>query len=194
VAETGVDYLGITIGTVPGRTSGKPQLDFEHLAKINDVLKMPLVIHDGTGLNEVQFRQLIASSVTKINYHTTLATAVVEAIRQNVHEKLETDYTGIVQGVQEAIRLEVEHSIQLWGSTGRAQEVLAHCQPCQHVEHLIIYNTDSNLSEHKVSDMMRQGRQVLGAIPGVLKVFTGQAVRVKLLQSRPLNNHTSDSF
>lgn len=177
VAETGVDYLAVAIGTVHGRTPEKPQLDFEHLAKINDVLKMPLVIHGGTGLSELQFRQLIASGVTKINYDTTLATAVVDAICQHVHEKLETGYPGMVQGIQKAIRLEVEHCIQLWGSAGRAQEMLAHCRPWQHVEHLIIYNTDSNLPEQKVADMMRQGRQVLGTIPGVLKVFTGQAVR-----------------
>lgn len=176
VAETGVDYLAVAIGTVQGRTPGKP-FDFEHLAKINDTLKMPLVIHGGTDLSEVQFRQLIASGVTKINYYTTLAATVIDAIRQHVHEQLETGYTGMVQGVQNAIRLEIEHCIQLWGSAGRAQEVLAHCQPWQHVEHLIIYNTDSSLPEQQVSDMMQQGRQVLSAIPGVLKVFTGQAVR-----------------
>jgi fructose-bisphosphate aldolase class II len=176
VAETGVDYLAIAIDT-PDPMLGEPQLDFETLAKINEVLKMPLVIHGGTDLSEGQFRQLIANGVTKINYYTALATTVVNTIRHNVHEQPETGYSGMVQNVQDAIRLEVEHRIQLWGSAGRAKEVLAYCQPWQHIEHLIIYNTNSNLSEPEVLDIMQQGRQVLSTIPGVLKVFTGQAVK-----------------
>ncbi len=177
VAETGVDHLAIAIDTIIPPMLGESKLDFEPLARINEALKMPLVIHGGTDLSEGQFRQLIANGVTKINYYTALATTVVNAIHHHVHEQSETGYTGMMQSVQKALRLEVEQGIELWGSAGRAKEVLAYCRPWQHIEHLIIYNTDSNLSEPEVLDIMRQGRQVLSSIPGVLKVFTGQAVK-----------------
>ncbi|RMD79013.1 MAG: Dabb family protein [Gammaproteobacteria bacterium] len=44
------------------------------------------------------------------------------------------------------------------------------------MEHLIVYNV-SGADEQEVEAMMAEGRRVLGAIPGVRRVFTGRAVR-----------------
>ena len=52
VEQTGVDFLAVSIGTVHGRMRGTPRLDFERLAQINAALKIPLVIHGGTGLSD----------------------------------------------------------------------------------------------------------------------------------------------
>ncbi|MEJ2463788.1 MAG: class II fructose-bisphosphate aldolase, partial [Candidatus Thiodiazotropha sp.] len=59
VEATGVDFLAVSVGTVHGRMQGAPKLDFDRLAQINQTLRMPLVIHGGTGLSDDQFRQLI---------------------------------------------------------------------------------------------------------------------------------------
>ena len=72
VAQTGVDFLAVSVGTVHGRFQGEPQLDLQRLAKINATLGIPLVIHGGTGLSEAQFQGLIANGVAKINYFTAL--------------------------------------------------------------------------------------------------------------------------
>lgn len=58
---------------------------------------------------------------------------------------------------------------------GRAQAVLAQCRPWAPVEHLIVYNVEG-ADEHDVESMMATGRTRLGAIPGVLEVFTGRAL------------------
>jgi len=96
VAETGVDFLavsiGTTIGTVHGRMQGKPKLDFQRLQQINETLAIPLVIHGGTGLSDEQFQQLIANGVTKINYYTALSDAAAKQIRENA----ETNTTAVI--------------------------------------------------------------------------------------------------
>ena len=79
VALTGVDCLAVSIGTVHGHMRGTPELDFERLAAINEALRIPLVIHGGTGLSEVQFRRLIEHGVAKINYYTALSEAAAAA-------------------------------------------------------------------------------------------------------------------
>ncbi len=174
VKQTGVDFLAVSIGTVHGRMRGTPELDFKRLEQINDALGIPLVIHGGTGLQDEQFSQLIANGVAKINYYTALSDAAATTIQNNHHNG--GGYTGLVKGVPEAIANEVERCIRLWGSAGRAAELLNACEPWLPVEHLIIYNV-KGLDEAGVTRMMAEGREALGAIPGVREVVTGYSVK-----------------
>ncbi|PLY14653.1 MAG: fructose-bisphosphate aldolase [Sedimenticola sp.] len=174
VRETGVDFLAVSIGTVHGRMQGAPQLDFERLQQINHSLKIPLVIHGGTGLSDDQFRQLIDRGVAKINYYTALADAAGDCIRSNIQCK--GGYTALLKGASEAIGKEVERCIRLWGSAGRAREVLESSKPWLPVEHLIIYNV-KGIDPQGIEAMMVEGTRVLAAIPGVREVMTGSAIR-----------------
>ena len=141
VAETGVDFLAVSIGTVHGRMQGEPQLDFQRLADIDHALSdVPLVIHGGTGLSEAQFRRLIENGVAKINYYTALADAAGQRLLVNGREHPTAGYTTQVNGVADAIQNEAERCIELWGSADRADELLKECRPWQPVEHLIVYN------------------------------------------------------
>jgi fructose-bisphosphate aldolase class II len=176
VEETGIDCLAVSIGTVHGRMKGEPKLDYDRLQDINEALNIPLVIHGGSGLSEDQFRQLIANGVAKINYFTALNDEAGAAIRKNLKEVDSNAYTHLFQGVQGAIKQEVERCIQLWGSAGRASEVLAQCTPWLPVEHLIIYNV-KGLDEDGVTEMMDKGRDVLSKIPGVREVATATAIK-----------------
>jgi fructose-bisphosphate aldolase class II len=174
--ETGVDFLAVSIGTVHGRMRGEPKLDFERLAEINASLKLPLVIHGGTGLSDDQFRTLIANGVTKINYYTALADAAGQRIHSNTQTAGSSSYTTLLRGVPAAVQQEAARCIDIWGSSGRAAALLDCCRPWQPVEHVILYNTEG-LDDAGVEDMMAEGRRVLGAIPGVQRVFTGHAVK-----------------
>jgi fructose-bisphosphate aldolase class II len=176
VDETGVDFLAVSIGTVHGRMRGEPKLDYQRLEQIDEALGIPLVIHGGTGLSEDQFRHLIANGVAKINYYTALADAAGSSIRKNAREDLNGGYTSLMRGVGDAVAEEVEHCIRLWGSAGRADEVLAACAPWLPVEHLIVYNVEG-LDAAGVRAMTAEGCRVLGAIPGVREVVTGEAVK-----------------
>jgi len=175
VAETGVDFLAVSIGTVHGHMRGEPVLDFQRLAEINQTLGIPLVIHGGTGLSDEQFRRLIDNGVAKINYYTALADAAGEVIRNHAQDGAR-GYTALVSGIGDAIRAEVERCIDLWGGTGRADAVLEQAQPWRNLEHVIIYNVEG-LDEADTHAMMAEGRRVLSAIPGVLEVVTAQALK-----------------
>jgi fructose-bisphosphate aldolase class II len=175
VAQTGIDFLAVSIGTVHGRMQGEPKLDFKRLQKINEKLGIPLVIHGGTGLSDEQFRQLIINGVSKINYYTSLAGIAGMRIRENVTTSNQYGYTGLTAGIKDSISFEVERCIRLWGSADRADELLALCTPWAPVEHVIIYNVDG-ITDHQATAIMREGQEILGSIPGVREVITGKAI------------------
>ncbi|MGD8926686.1 MAG: ketose-bisphosphate aldolase [Thioalkalispiraceae bacterium] len=175
VAQTQVDFLAVSIGTVHGRMQGQPNLDIERLKQINEALGIPLVIHGGTGLSDKQFSQLIANGVSKINYYTALADAAGACIRTNITADDKIGYTGLVKGIRDAIRAEVEACMVNWGSAGKAADVLKHASEWKPVHHVIIYNVE-NSSEIAVDKMMSEGESILARIPGVRRVITGKAV------------------
>ncbi len=176
VTQSGVDFLAVSIGTVHGRMQGTPNLDFERLQQINQALKIPLVIHGGTGLSDNQFQQLITNGVAKINYYTALSDAAAEQMKENAKTDISSGYTGYVKNISNAISAEVARCIHLWGSVGRADDLLSHCQPWEPVEHLIIYNVEGATAD-EAETMIVKGQKVLSAIPGVREVLTGQAVQ-----------------
>ncbi|HHI92429.1 MAG TPA: ketose-bisphosphate aldolase [Gammaproteobacteria bacterium] len=176
VERTGVDFLAVSVGTVHGRMKGKPKLDYTRLKQINEALKIPLVIHGGSGLSDDQCRRLIANGVTKINCYTALSDVAAKQIRENVRINTASGCTGLTKDINRAVATEVERCMRLWGAAGRAAEVLAQCQPWNPVEHLIIYNVEG-LDHRDVETMMAEGCRVLSTIPGVRGVFSGEAVQ-----------------
>jgi len=113
--------------------------------------------------------------VAKINYYTALADAAAACMRANAAADSSVGYTGLMKGVQAAIAAEVERCIQCWGSSGQADAVLQTARPWREIEHLIIYNFQDG-AEARVPELMRNGHAALTPIPGVRRVFTGNAV------------------
>lgn len=175
VRETGVDFLAVSIGTVHGRMTGSPRLDIDRLAAINVRLGIPLVIHGGTGLEEAQYRALIANGVSKINYFTALSDAAADAILRNAKAGAR-GYTGLTEGVHVAIEAECRRMNALWGAAGKAEACLAACRPWHEVEHLIIYNVEG-IDEAEALARAHEGKRVLGAIPGVRRTEHGVSLR-----------------
>jgi fructose-bisphosphate aldolase class II len=175
VERTGVDFLAVSIGTLHGRTKGRTKLDWQRLKSINEALGIPLVIHGGSGLSDDQFHRLIAHGVAKINYYTALTDTAGTAIKRSNGER-SADYTSLTRGVAQAVCIEVERCMRLWGAAGRAAEVLTQCAPWQPVEHLIVYNVEG-IDEQGVEAMMAEGSRLLGAIPGVRELVTGRAIK-----------------
>ena len=175
VEETGVDFLAVSIGTVHGRMKGEPKLDFERLAEINAALGIPLVIHGGTGLTDEQYRRLVENGVTKINYYTALSDAAARTIYENAAKEVK-GYTALVKGAREAIAAECKRMIEMWGSAGRADDVLKAARPWREVMHVIEYNVEG-LSEEEAAALRAEGRAVLARIPGVRAVETGVAIQ-----------------
>lgn len=175
VARTSVDCLTVSIGTHHGRVQGRIKLDMDRLKRIHEAVKIPLVIHGGSGLNDDQYRKLISQGVARINYSTALRNIAGEHLRNNAHNPSNVDYLGIMTGVRDTIRCEVERCMRSWGSAGRAAEVLVQCEPWKTAEHVITYNMEK-VSDSQIEHIMTEGRKILGRIPGVRRVFSGWSV------------------
>jgi fructose-bisphosphate aldolase class II len=177
IVKTGVDFLAVCIGTVHGRTKSKLRLDFARLARIREKVSLPFVIHGGTGLSDQQYHKLIDHGVAKINYYTALAEIAVDQAQRNLQQG-DITYQQLVTNVRESISAEVQHCMQLWGSAGRAAEVLMQCGAWCNVEHLIVFNPSSD-NPDGVYEMLNKGKLELSRIPGVLKVEIGRSVNAQ---------------
>lgn len=115
---TGVDALAVAIGTAHGKYKESPHLDIDRLAAIRSRVDTPLVLHGGSGLSEMDFRNTISHGIAKINIFTDLCTSGLCGIRSGMAEGL--DYMDIrsrkVQFITEAVR----QKISLFGSDGKA--------------------------------------------------------------------------
>jgi len=176
VERTGVDFLAIAIGTMHGDVKGKPKLDYQRLKQINEKLAIPLVIHGGTGLSDDQYRRLIANGVAKINYFTALSKVAVKKVKENTRANNTCAYTGLLKDINHTIADEVDRCMRMWGSAGRAAEVMAQCGPWAAVEHLIMFNIEG-IDKAAADIMMAEGQRVLAGIPGVREVFSGEAMQ-----------------
>lgn len=115
VKETGVDALAIAIGTAHGAYKSKPKLDIERLKNICAVLDTPLVLHGGSGLSDDDFRNTIASGITKVNIFTDLCTTGQEAMIANAGKP----YLEIRDAKVKAIKQTIINKMQLFGSVNR---------------------------------------------------------------------------
>jgi fructose-bisphosphate aldolase class II len=177
VERTGVDCLAVSVGTVHGRMKGTPKLDYNRLDKIREAVDVPLVIHGGTGLSDEQFRRLISHGIAKINYYTGLADVAGRRIRENAAANTGDGYSALMAGVREAVSEETERCIRVWGSGGRAAEVLAQCRTWQEVEHIVLYKAANETPGLEIASIMHEGKEAMQAIPGVRNIRIGKALQ-----------------
>lgn len=73
VAETGVDMLAISAGVMHGVTTVAQQpLAVDLIARIRDVVPVPLVLHGASGVPDLQMQAAIGVGVHKLNADTDL--------------------------------------------------------------------------------------------------------------------------
>ena len=82
VAETGVDFLAVAIGTAHGVYKGIPKLDVERLSQIRAVVDIPLVLHGTSGVPDETVRECIRRGICKVNYATDLRIAFTEGVKE----------------------------------------------------------------------------------------------------------------
>ena len=121
VKKTGVDALAVAIGTAHGKypEGFVPKLDFERLAELKAALKMPLVLHGGSGSGEENIRKAVAGGINKINVCTDAFHAAEKAMKAKWEAEPNTDYLGICMVAEKAVKEFVRDYIRLIGSNNR---------------------------------------------------------------------------
>jgi ketose-bisphosphate aldolase len=130
--RTGVDALAVSIGNVHLLEGRKAELDLPLLARLAEKVKVPLVLHGGTGIDRAAFREAVRLRVAKVNVGAGLKRVVIEAERRyfagtDVTKMNPNDVLGTggphdlgVCG-QEALMQEVREYIRAFGGEAKAR-------------------------------------------------------------------------
>ncbi|WP_339061142.1 tagatose-bisphosphate aldolase subunit GatY [Tepidibacillus marianensis] len=81
VERTEIDSLAVAIGTAHGLYKSEPKLDFIRLKEINKKVEVPLVLHGGSGIPDLDVRKTIDLGISKVNIATELKIPFAEAVR-----------------------------------------------------------------------------------------------------------------
>ena len=115
---TGVDALAVAIGSAHGVYKKKPMLNIERLKEISSAVKVPLVLHGGSGLSDDDFKNTIRNGIAKVNIFTDLCLAGERAMKDGEEKKL--GYLETRNLKVEYIKEAVKHKMALFGSVNNA--------------------------------------------------------------------------
>lgn len=121
VERTGCDALAVAIGTAHGKypEGFVPQLDFDRLAELKEALKMPLVLHGGSGAGEENIRRVVELGINKINVCTDLFNYQRDQIRTELNENPDVEYLYMQIHSQEEGKRYIRDYMRMIGSSGR---------------------------------------------------------------------------
>lgn len=121
VERTGCDALAVAIGTAHGKypEGFVPQLDFDRLAELKEALKMPLVLHGGSGAGEENIRRVVELGINKINVCTDLFNYQRDQIRAELNENPDVEYLYMQIHSQEEGKRYIRDYMRMIGSSGR---------------------------------------------------------------------------
>ncbi len=121
VDKTGVGSIAVAIGTAHGQYKGEPKLDLERLAKIKELVDIPIVLHGSSGVPDAAITQAISLGVCKVNIDTNIREAFVGQMRKEMENKPnEIDPRKILGPAREATIEIIREKIRLFKSAGQA--------------------------------------------------------------------------
>lgn len=116
VERTGCDSLAVAIGNVHGVYSSEPVLDFDVVQKCRDAVSVPLVLHGASGIGDEDIKKCISLGIAKINIHTELCQAAMEAINANTDKP----FLEVERAVRAAVKERALYKINLFGDANKA--------------------------------------------------------------------------
>lgn len=121
VKETGIDTLAPALGSVHGPYKGEPKLGFAEMEEIRDAVKVPLVLHGGTGIPTHDIKKAISLGTSKINVNTENQIEFTKAVREVLAAQTEAyDPRKYIVPGREAIKKTVVGKIREFGSNNKA--------------------------------------------------------------------------
>ncbi|WP_270888525.1 class II fructose-bisphosphate aldolase [Pedococcus sp. 5OH_020] len=83
-ADTGVDALAVAVGSSHAMTQRTAALDLELIARIHEVVRVPLVLHGSSGVPDEGIAAAVRAGMTKINIATHLAGVFTATVRERL--------------------------------------------------------------------------------------------------------------
>jgi fructose/tagatose bisphosphate aldolase len=131
VDETGIDALAVAVGNVHLLENKKSDLDFELIKALRKKVKVPLVLHGGTGISPENLKEAIKLGMCKVNVGTVMKRVYLKSIQSYLanHEISKMDPHDIIgKGgeldmlslAREVITDEVVKFIKIFGCENKA--------------------------------------------------------------------------
>jgi len=122
VRLTGVDALAVAVGTAHGVYVGKsPELDYDRLASIREVVPVPLVLHGGSGTGDAKLAKAVENGIAKVNIYTDMGMAARDRVRAMLSEKGDkAKFIDVLLDAKAAFKEISGHYMDVFGSTGKA--------------------------------------------------------------------------
>lgn len=120
VELTQIDCLAVAVGTSHGLYAGKPELHFDLLQQLNQLVPVPLVLHGCSCTGDENLKKAVQLGITKLNLYTDLTNASYAELSQRCIQ-------GEIKNMQEAeaalftgFSEKLGYYIQLFGSLNQA--------------------------------------------------------------------------
>lgn len=122
VNETGIDCLAPALGSVHGPYHGEPKLGFKEMEEIHELVKVPLVLHGGSGIPDFQLRMAIERGTCKINVNTECQQYWARIVREVIaNDKDVYDPRKIIGPGKKGIQQTMEEHCKVFGCIGKAE-------------------------------------------------------------------------
>ncbi|KKS45163.1 hypothetical protein A3I25_00200 [Candidatus Nomurabacteria bacterium RIFCSPLOWO2_02_FULL_42_17] len=118
--ETGVDLFAPSVGNIHGIVKGgNPYIDAELVKEIRKSAGVPLVLHGGSGITDVDFTKAIEAGISIIHISTELRLAYQKALKFSLQEAPEelAPYK-ILKPAMLAVQKAVENRLKLFNRVG----------------------------------------------------------------------------
>ena len=114
VADTGIDALAASVGTVHGFYQAEPKLDFHLIEELRIRCGVPLVMHGGSGLSREDTRAAIAAGIRKINYFSYMSNAGVRAVEALIADAHPKYFHALANAATEAMQADAEAAMDMF--------------------------------------------------------------------------------
>jgi len=104
VKETGVNTLAVAIGTAHGFYKEQPKLDFKRLSDIKEAVKIPLVLHGGSGVPHEDLKKSVQNGICKVNVATEIKNIFTQTLKKELNKSDEIDLRKIFPPATEAVK------------------------------------------------------------------------------------------
>ena len=119
VEQTGINLLAPSVGNIHGMVKGgNPKLDIDRIKEICEACGVPLVLHGGSGISDMDFTNAIQAGISVIHINTEIRVAYKEALEKYLKENPnEVAPYKILKPAVEAIEKVVTQRLKLFNST-----------------------------------------------------------------------------
>jgi len=115
------DSLAIGIGNAHGFYVGKPEINFRKLAEANEAIKIPLVLHGGTGIPREDIQKAIRGGINKVNVGTAVYCAYMNGVRDKLMADGENQFTqDVMRPAMDRVKVVIKEWIHTCMVNGKA--------------------------------------------------------------------------